>query len=426
MANKRVLLPKLPKRKPTVLDEGKLRTLFDRARTTRLYPFLVLAAATGCRRGELLALQWPDLDFETGMLSVSKSLEQTRAGLRVKCTKSDEPRFLGVPEWALEVLKEDRAEQGRDRAMFGAGYADSELIFCQPGGQYYSPDRLGARVVELMRSVGLYCVSLHSLAPLTLLTERRGLDIHDEMFEEIRNNREKDYANAALRGQEMQLGFLRHSLMISRMHFCIEMACRKSAGKIQLEAWRQGGPLTGRKVEVPRVKSTREGSQHFWEESEETERLPVEPDALFTLRFLDRPEGTRIAHFFYEADRGSMNSTDMLKKFRAYHHFVKRQQRHKESFGIHPIRAVLVETTDESRARRLMQLVHHPLVCGSGKRAGLFWFTISSLYAESTSDAKSARPLPHHLVKPEVVFEAIWALPDQSMHSIKDIENAVS
>jgi integrase len=89
MANKRVLLPKLPKRKPTVLDEGKLRTLFDRARTTRLYPFLVLAAATGCRRGELLALQWPDLDFETGMLSVSKSLEQTRAGLRVKCTKSD-------------------------------------------------------------------------------------------------------------------------------------------------------------------------------------------------------------------------------------------------------------------------------------------------------------------------------------------------
>jgi hypothetical protein len=44
------------------------------------------------------------------------------------------------------------------------------------------------------------------------------------MLEEIRNNREKDYANAALKGQEMQLGFLRHSLMISRMHFCVEMA----------------------------------------------------------------------------------------------------------------------------------------------------------------------------------------------------------
>jgi integrase len=164
MANRRVLLPKLPKRRPAVLDESKLRTLFDRARNTRLYSFLVLAAGTGCRRGELLALQWPDLDFDSGMLSVSKSLEQTKAtGLRVKTTKSEEPRRLNVPEWAIEVIKEHRTEQERDRAMFGADYADNNLIFCQSGGQYYSPDRLGARVVELMRKVGLHGVSLHSL-----------------------------------------------------------------------------------------------------------------------------------------------------------------------------------------------------------------------------------------------------------------------
>ena len=39
-----------------------------------------------------------------------------------------------MPEWALEVLKEHRAEQERDRALFGANYADNDLIFCQPGG----------------------------------------------------------------------------------------------------------------------------------------------------------------------------------------------------------------------------------------------------------------------------------------------------
>lgn len=92
MANRRVLLPKLTKRRPAVLDEGKLKTLFDRARNTRLYPFIVLATATGCRRGELLALQWSDLDIATGLLTISKSLEQTRGGLRVKSTKSEEPR----------------------------------------------------------------------------------------------------------------------------------------------------------------------------------------------------------------------------------------------------------------------------------------------------------------------------------------------
>jgi integrase len=138
--------------------------LFERARSTRLFPFIVLAAATGCRRGELLALTWPDIDFTTGLLQISKSLEQTRAGgLRVKTTKSEEPRELGVPEWALDVLKEHLVQQERDRAMFGQAYAGHNLVFCQPNGEYYSPDRLGARVVELMRKVGLHRVSLHSL-----------------------------------------------------------------------------------------------------------------------------------------------------------------------------------------------------------------------------------------------------------------------
>ena len=50
-----------------------------------------------------------------------------------------------------------------DRALFGKDYDDHNLIFCQPGGAYYSPDRLGASVVELMRKVGLQGVSLHSL-----------------------------------------------------------------------------------------------------------------------------------------------------------------------------------------------------------------------------------------------------------------------
>ena len=164
MEKRRVLLPKLVRRKPPVLDEEKLRLLFEKARPTRLYPFIVLAAATGCRRGELLALTWLDLDFKTGILKVSKSLEQTKAaGLRVKSTKSEEPREVGIPEWALEVLKEHRTDQDWDRSMFGANYADHNLIFCQPSGQYYSPDREGARVVELMRSVGLQGVSLHSL-----------------------------------------------------------------------------------------------------------------------------------------------------------------------------------------------------------------------------------------------------------------------
>src|SRR6476646_474668 len=132
---------------------------------------------------------------------------------------------------------------------------------------------------------------LDSRAPLNLLAERRRLNIHPQMLEEVRNNREKDYSTAAIRGQHMKLGFLNHSLMISRMHFMLELACRKSGGNLELEAWSQGGQLAGHKVVVPRVKATRQGDEYFWEETGDTTRLPVEPDAMLSLRFSDRPEG---------------------------------------------------------------------------------------------------------------------------------------
>ena len=257
-----------------------------------------------------------------------------------------------------------------------------------------------------------------------LLAHGRIAEPHPAMLEEIRNNREKNYADAAVRGQHMQLGFLQHSLMISRMHFMLEMSCRQSSGSVTLDAWSQGGPLTGNKVPVPKIKSSRQGNDYFWQESAETERLPVEPDALFSLGFPAR-EGTpqRQAHFFYEADRGTMNTTDMLKKLRAYYHFIKKQQRHKEAFGIHPIRAVLLETTNETRARRLMELVHHPLLCGKDKRAGLFWFTISSLFTECAPTATADR-LPACLASPETLLRQIWALPDGSLHCLEDPENS--
>jgi hypothetical protein len=54
---------------------------------------------------------------------------------------------------------------------------------------------------------------------------------------------------------------------------------------------------------------------------------------------------------------------------------------------------VLVETTEESQAVKLMQLAEHPLVSGAGKRAGLFWFCISPLF----TDPQEGTPLPRYL-----------------------------
>jgi integrase len=156
-------LPKLAKKLPRVVEKGSVGKLLGRARNTRLYPLILLGLATGARRGELLALQWSDIDFDTSLMDVTKSLEQTKAGLRVKSTKSEKPRRFAVPEKALDALREHRAEQERDRALFGPDYQDNNLVFCRPEGGYYSPDRAGARIVELMKKTGLEGVSLHSL-----------------------------------------------------------------------------------------------------------------------------------------------------------------------------------------------------------------------------------------------------------------------
>jgi integrase len=156
-------LPKLARKAPRVVEKGGVAKLLERAGNTRLYPLILLGLATGARRGELLALKWTDIDFESGVMNVTKSLEQTKAGLRVKSTKSEKPRRFTVPSGALDALAEHRIEQDRDRALFGPDYQENQLVFCRPEGGYYSPDRIGARTVELMKKAGLEGVSLHSL-----------------------------------------------------------------------------------------------------------------------------------------------------------------------------------------------------------------------------------------------------------------------
>jgi integrase len=187
MADRRVKLPKRSKRRPAVIDPSMLGELWETARGLRIYPFIVTAACTGARRGELCALIWPDIDFGRGVLTISKSLEQTKAsGLRVKGTKSGEPRYFGLDDFVLEVLLEHREEQARDKRNFGAEYRDHNLVFCQPNGDYYSPCQMGARTKEVLVKAGLEDFSLHSLrhshasillgngTPLAVVSERLG------------------------------------------------------------------------------------------------------------------------------------------------------------------------------------------------------------------------------------------------------------
>jgi integrase len=121
-----------------------------------------LALASGARRGELLAVQWPDIDWGTRSLFITKSLEQTAAGLRVKSTKSKKPRHFSLGQGAIVALQFHRDQQTEHKRHFGKDYQDHDLVFAEPNGAYLQPDLVSQVIVRRLKKAGIDA-SMHSL-----------------------------------------------------------------------------------------------------------------------------------------------------------------------------------------------------------------------------------------------------------------------
>jgi integrase len=129
-----------------------------------LATFLEVAAATGARRGEVLALQWSDIHGSD--VVITRSLTQTKAGLEFKAPKTeDSARPVSLPASTLAALDRHRQKQAAFRAQFGPDYrADLDLIFANPDGTPLKPDSISSTVSLLFRKLKLpKGASLHSL-----------------------------------------------------------------------------------------------------------------------------------------------------------------------------------------------------------------------------------------------------------------------
>ncbi len=224
----------------------------------------------------------------------------------------------------------------------------------------------------------------------------------------IRYNRESDYSRLH-RDPDSQgrVLYMHHELMISRFHALLELACKKSGGAAILERWKQGSELYSR-IELPAVKPNRldpSTGRTIWEEFDQEQWLPHRPDAFFTLYFPGKPAGKQRSHFFYEADRGTENTTRFKMKLRAHFHFVykhKRQQR--APYSVPGIRAVLTESTNSRWANNLRNAAKENVV--SPKPYPLFWFTTSEIFNDPTGNNPRL-----YLERPETIFRRIWYTP---------------
>ncbi len=100
-------LPPKKAREMQVLNRDELQRFLIQAQVEGYYELFLLDLATGLRRGELLALQWDDLDFKTGVLNVDKQVYEVHGELQFSTPKTKNSiRKIVLPPAVVEVLRE--------------------------------------------------------------------------------------------------------------------------------------------------------------------------------------------------------------------------------------------------------------------------------------------------------------------------------
>ena len=120
--------PKVERAEMVTLGRTGQACLLATAAEGPLHAPVVLALATGMRRGELLALAWRHVDLDAGQVHVEQAVEQTKAGVRLKTPKTRHGRrTVTLPPAAVEVLRRHRVAQAEECLRLGLG--KPEMLF---------------------------------------------------------------------------------------------------------------------------------------------------------------------------------------------------------------------------------------------------------------------------------------------------------
>jgi integrase len=148
-----------------VLDEQQLGQLLDRGtRLVRVETMLRAAAEGGLRRGEIIALRWPDVDLATRRLEIRRSVWQVGSERGEKTAKGRRARRVAISEAFAARLGAWYAE-----SVVGGGGDASGLVWPGRQGRHmdaHSPTQAVGRAViraGLVDRTGQPLVTLHGL-----------------------------------------------------------------------------------------------------------------------------------------------------------------------------------------------------------------------------------------------------------------------
>lgn len=165
------ILPKLEKKEICPLTDEQIRdflSLCDSENYGRIYKLILF---TGLREGEALGLTWDCIDFRSGTVKICKQLQRQGKEDVLTSPKSSKARYLTVPPFVLQLLKDEHMHQLEQRLSAGETWkgwqTQSEmktaLVFVKDDGRCITGAALYQRYKHLVEKIGAPDSRVHDL-----------------------------------------------------------------------------------------------------------------------------------------------------------------------------------------------------------------------------------------------------------------------
>ena len=137
--------PKLEHKEPNYFQPEEINAILEALETEPLKwrTIVLLLIVTGCRRGEIMGLQWERVSLALRTIKIDHALlySHTR-GIYLDTTKTADVRFLKIPQEAVDLLEQWKQEQTAMRFASGSLWHETGFVFTQEDGRPMNPDSI--------------------------------------------------------------------------------------------------------------------------------------------------------------------------------------------------------------------------------------------------------------------------------------------